>query len=121
MKQDDLDRILSREEEILPSSGFAASVMEAVRQEAAAPAPIPFPWKRALPLAGAAVLALACVVAAGVALLVRGPAPQAPSAAWPPAMTVALAAAKSLQLGWALLALVLSYACVKLSRRLAAG
>ncbi len=45
---DEFDRILS-EEEILPSSGFAVSVMEAVRREAAAPPPIPFPWKRALP------------------------------------------------------------------------
>jgi len=45
---DDFDRVMS-EEEILPSSGFAASVMEAVRREAAAPPPIPFPWKRGLP------------------------------------------------------------------------
>lgn len=45
---DEFDRIMS-EEEILPSSGFAASVMEAVRREVAAPPPIPFPWKRALP------------------------------------------------------------------------
>lgn len=45
---DEFDRIMSQEE-ILPSSGFAASVMEAVRREAAAPPPIPFPWKRALP------------------------------------------------------------------------
>ena len=45
---DEFDRIMS-EEEILPSSGFAVSVMEAVRREAAAPPPIPFPWKRALP------------------------------------------------------------------------
>jgi hypothetical protein len=45
---DEFDRIMS-EEEILPSSGFAASVMDAVRREAAAPPPIPFPWKRALP------------------------------------------------------------------------
>ena len=45
---DDLDRILS-ETEILPSSGFAASVMAAVRREAEAPPPIPFPWKRFVP------------------------------------------------------------------------
>jgi hypothetical protein len=37
------------EEEIMPSSGFVASVMDAVRQEAAAPQPIAFPWRRALP------------------------------------------------------------------------
>jgi MFS superfamily sulfate permease-like transporter len=46
---DDLDRMLMEREEIVPSSGFVASVMDAVRQEAAAPAPIPFPWKWALP------------------------------------------------------------------------
>jgi hypothetical protein len=44
-----LDRILASEEELAPSSGFVASVMERVREEAAAPQPIPFPWKRALP------------------------------------------------------------------------
>ncbi len=49
MNNDDLDRLLLEREEIVPSSGFVASVMEAVQQEAAAPAPIPFPWKWALP------------------------------------------------------------------------
>ncbi|HZC44112.1 MAG TPA: hypothetical protein VE195_08055 [Acidobacteriaceae bacterium] len=49
MNDDDLDRMLMEREEIVPSSGFVASVMEAVQQEAAAPAPIPFPWKWALP------------------------------------------------------------------------
>jgi hypothetical protein len=48
-KTDKLDRILSTEGELVPSSGFAASVMDRVREEAAAPKPIPFPWKRALP------------------------------------------------------------------------
>jgi hypothetical protein len=51
----EIGQILAGEEELLPSSGFAASVMERVRQEAALPAPIPFPWKRAIPL-----LLLAC-------------------------------------------------------------
>lgn len=49
MKAENLDRILGGEEELAPSSGFAASVMERVREEAALPEPIPFPWKRALP------------------------------------------------------------------------
>lgn len=48
-KTDKLDRILSAEEELVPSSGFAASVMDRVREEATATKPIPFPWKRALP------------------------------------------------------------------------
>ena len=44
-----IDRILATEEDLVPSSGFLASVMERVHDEAAAPAPIPFPWKRAIP------------------------------------------------------------------------
>lgn len=31
MQQDDLDRILSKDPEIIPSSGFVASVMDSVR------------------------------------------------------------------------------------------
>jgi hypothetical protein len=44
----EIGQILATEEELLPSSGFAASVMDRVRQEAALPAPMPFPWKRAI-------------------------------------------------------------------------
>ncbi len=48
-----LSRILSPGGEMIPSSGFAASVMERVQREAAMRAPefasIPFPWSRALP------------------------------------------------------------------------
>ncbi|MGB8259424.1 MAG: hypothetical protein WCE75_03700 [Terracidiphilus sp.] len=49
MNREPLDRILAGEEELAPSSGFAASVMGRVREESVAPPPIPFPWKRALP------------------------------------------------------------------------
>ncbi len=74
MDQDDeLDRMLARSfgpphtraahaESIEPSSGFAASVMERVREEAAAAAalgPIRFPWRRAVPGICMAVLAVA--------------------------------------------------------------
>jgi hypothetical protein len=44
-----IDRILAADDQLVPSSGFLATVMERVREEAAAPPPIPFPWKRALP------------------------------------------------------------------------
>ena len=44
-----IDRILAAEEELIPSSGFLAATMERVREEAAMPKPIPFPWLRALP------------------------------------------------------------------------
>ena len=49
------ESILASEEPIVPSSGFLAAVMERVKEESAMPAPIPFPWKRALP--GAVVAA----------------------------------------------------------------
>jgi hypothetical protein len=51
-----LDAALKAEDDqILPSSGFADAVMIAVHAQAADPAPIPFPWKRAVPgLVGAA-------------------------------------------------------------------
>jgi hypothetical protein len=45
-----MDKILAGEEELLPSSGFVGAVMDRVRQEAAMPAPIPFPWMKAIPL-----------------------------------------------------------------------
>lgn len=63
MKMDNLDRILGSEGDLAPSSGFAASVMEHVRREAAVPQPISFPWKRALPgMIAAAVGLVWCVV-----------------------------------------------------------
>jgi hypothetical protein len=49
LKQTAIDRILATEEELVPSSGFLASVMERVQEEAAAPPPIPIPWKIAIP------------------------------------------------------------------------
>jgi hypothetical protein len=64
-----LDRILAAEEELAPSSGFAASVMDRVREEAVAPKPIPFPWKRVVP---GAVLAVGGVVWMGVEVARQG-------------------------------------------------
>jgi hypothetical protein len=63
MKDDDLDRILSGEEPIAPSSGFVVSVMIAVRRENVTPAYLSFPWKRALPGIAAALVGvvLLCV------------------------------------------------------------
>jgi hypothetical protein len=45
----EIDRLLATEVALLPSSGFLASVMERVQQEAALPPPVPFPWKWAVP------------------------------------------------------------------------
>ncbi len=43
MRDDEIDRMFSDEAGIEPSPGFAARVMDAVRHEASAPPPIPFP------------------------------------------------------------------------------
>lgn len=61
----DLNRALAAgSDSLVPSSGFAVSVMTAVYRETAAPAPIPFPWKRALPGVAGAVVAIAFLIAA---------------------------------------------------------
>lgn len=44
-----IDQILMDGDDLVPSSGFLASTMERVHEEAAAPKPIPFPWLRAMP------------------------------------------------------------------------
>jgi hypothetical protein len=58
MKEAELDQIIAGGERIVPSSGFAESVMNAVRREAATPKPIPFPWLRATPGLVAAAIAI---------------------------------------------------------------
>ena len=64
---DELDRLLSSEDTLAPSSGFTARVMEAVRDAAAEPPALPFPWGRFV------TGVLACVVCAafGSALVRR--------------------------------------------------
>lgn len=71
-----IDETLASEEALVPSSGFLASVMERVENEATTPAPIPFPWKRAIP---GFALALVVFVGAAVkfALLIASPAKEA--------------------------------------------
>jgi hypothetical protein len=124
MSHDEIDRILSRDEEILPSSGFAASVMDAVRREAAVLPPIPFPWRRALPLFAAAVVALVLVVVVlvmGIPQLGREGASSPSAGEWMPTLLPFVNAAAISAAGWVLLALALSFASVALSLRLASG
>lgn len=49
MNPDDIDDILTNEKLITPSPDFLASVMRAVRRQAAALPPLKFPWLRTLP------------------------------------------------------------------------
>ncbi|HEX3436924.1 MAG TPA: hypothetical protein VHT24_09155 [Pseudacidobacterium sp.] len=70
--RDELDETLSQEDEITPSLGFVASVMEAVQEDAAITQPIPFPWARALPVLAAFVVVVA-MLAAVVVQMIRMP------------------------------------------------
>jgi hypothetical protein len=129
-----IDRILSTQADIQPSSGFSASVMSAVRVEATVPPPIPFPWKRAFPivlLAGATLtVLLILLLIAGVEAVVQ-PSTQAMTpqlsqflefstslqSAFSPAAHANVASA----LAWVGLALALTFASVRLSMRIGAG
>jgi len=108
----ELDRILS-ETEILPSSGFTASVMDAVQREAKAPPAIPFPWHWALPgmIAGGVMLAVVLIVT--IVQLTHG----APATSLPPVWGTALRSIgeTAVRLGgpWVALALLVSFASVK--------
>jgi hypothetical protein len=59
---DELDRLLSSDETLVPSSGFQARVMEAVQDAAVAPPPPSFPWGRF------AVGVVACAAWAGASV-----------------------------------------------------
>jgi hypothetical protein len=115
-----VDAILASEEAIAPTSGFLAAVMERVEEEAKAPAPIPFPWKRALP-----GLVLACVVFGWCAVeLVRWALSAitnlSPEAAQPTALHAPVSFASTFdQAGWITLALAISLASWLLARKLA--
>jgi hypothetical protein len=64
------DRALATSSDsILPSSGFASSVLTAIYREVSAPAPIPFPWRRAIPGFGAALIAAALLISAVLSFL----------------------------------------------------
>jgi len=119
-EESEMNRILSREDEILPSSGFAVSVMDAVRREATAPPPIPFPWRRALPglVVGGLVLALALV--AGVVAIVRvSKATALSSVSLPSGMPPLFHGGIESAAVWIVLALAAAFVSTKLSMGLA--
>jgi hypothetical protein len=74
MERDPLDALLAAGEPGAPGPGFTARVLVAVRREAAALPPIPFPWRRlaaGVGLAGAAAAGMLLAVPAGA---IGGPA-----------------------------------------------
>lgn len=136
-----LDAALRADHDILlPSSGFADSVMAAVRQDQATAGPrssapfpplgfppLPFPWKRALPglIAGTAAALLAFATLA--ALLITSLSQQRHAShsafseavsAWQPALLALLHSAISPDVVWPLVSLALPLLCLLLVRRL---
>jgi hypothetical protein len=111
MTNDELDRILSsKDDDILPSSGLAGSVMEAIHSGAITPPPIPFPWKRALPGLAASALALVGLLALVMDQVFHGPVTPLFTASIPSWWIPVVQAA-----GWSILAVALSLILVKLS------
>jgi hypothetical protein len=124
MNDAEIDPILSGQDELLPSAGFVASVMDAVRREAAAPPPIPFPWKRALPGLALAVAALALLGFVGVfAVTQHGGASTTPQLVRTLPWNLAQGLQEKIQTAavWTTLALLVTLVTVKFSMRLAAG
>jgi hypothetical protein len=111
----EIDRILATEEELIPTSGFMASVMERVEEEAAVPPPIPFPWKRAVP----GILLAAGVFGWGAVRLIRTGLPALASLTLPAPHLSAAYVRPVESAGWVALALGVSLVSWLLSRRLA--
>ena len=116
----DLDRALAADHDsILPSSGFAASVMNAVSAEAAAPAPLAFPWKRALPgLAVGTVAVVVVIVSAFLGFLRRFNAPVDASPVNVQALLAPLGHYANGAALWLTVSLAISGACLLFCRRL---
>src|SRR5260370_12413759 len=123
ISNNEIDRVLSREDEILPWAGFAVSVREAVRREAAAPRSILFPWKRALPGLVVGGLVLAVVLVAGVVAIAQMDKATAP----PPSISLPSGLARIFQgnvqsaPNWTMRALLVTFLSVKLLMLLASG
>jgi hypothetical protein len=114
MTSERIDGILGAEEELMPSSGFLAGVMDRIEEEAAALPPIAFPWKRAIP-----GMALAAgVFGWGGFELVRYGIPAAGKVAIAAPHPGAGSQWPMEQLGWVALALGLSWLSWAFSRRI---
>jgi hypothetical protein len=124
MNDAEIDPILSGQDEILPSAGFVACVMDAVRREAAVPPPIPFPWKRALPGLALALVVMALIAVGGIFAVTHG---LDGSTALQVSATTSWSATQGMQGkinsagAWTALALLLTLITMKFSMRLAAG
>jgi hypothetical protein len=116
----DLDRALAADHDcILPSSGFVGSVMNTVYAEAAAPVPLTFPWKRALPgLTVGAVVVVAVILSVLIGFLRRLQTPVAGSSVDVRALLAPLGHYANGGALWFTVSLAISGACLIFCRRL---
>ncbi len=118
MERENLDRILAEEDEMVPTSGFVAAVMDRVEAEATEPKPIPFPWKRAAP----GIALAAGVLGWGAVELARYAAEAASGLLLPDGREAAVLTFRLTpyleQAGWVALSLALSLGSGMLARRL---
>ena len=117
MMYDEIDHALSGEVRIAPSPEFVNRVMDAVHREASAPAPISFPWKRAMPGFVAGALALMAMIVGLVGNARRPPAATNQSGLIA-SVAHAIEIAKTYGLGWILLTTLIAAACLVLSMRI---
>jgi hypothetical protein len=103
--EDNLDHILSTDQDVVPSSAFVGNVMAAVRCEASTPAPISFPWWRALPGFAICAIALTAFLVIAAIQFYRGDAVAGPV---PRVFVNVVEAANRVDLGWIALAIVAS-------------
>jgi len=117
VNQEDLDRMLSRQENIVPSFGFVGSVMDAIECAASTPPPIPFPWKHALPGLAACLITLVSFVYLAFAHFNASSTRSAlPRTA--PMLAAIIEALNAVDGGWIAVALLVSAASVFFSLRM---
>ncbi len=112
MYDDELDRILSGGENIVPSPGFVPKVMGVVRREASIPAPIPFPWHHAIP--GLAIGAMALIAFLIVVVIQFGRGNEVMAGPMPRVFVTIAEEANAVGLGWTVLGLLASFVPMRL-------
>jgi len=120
---DAVDRLVdahlaSASDDLAPSSGFAASVMDSIYAQAIEPPPIAFPWRRVLPGAIAVVCALLALVVFVIRTAKASPGAASSSSAVVQSHLALSFTPSEVTLGWILLAACLSIAAIAASFRL---
>ena len=121
MERDDLESWLSDDDAIVPSSGFTAGVMDAVRREASEPPAIPFPWTRALPGMAATAVALAATVMSGMLAFKDAAASASLDGPFRSLLAIIVDVGTSVEVTWLVFATIMTAALVMLSLRLTRG